>query len=84
MTLLGLDKYLLPPVTKLRQGNVFTPVCQSFCSRGGMHARGHVWWGHALQGACVPRGTCVAGGLCVARETATAAGGTHPTGMHSC
>ena len=25
---------LLPPATKLRQGNVFTPVCQSFCSRG--------------------------------------------------
>ena len=25
----------LPPATKLRQGNVFTPVCQSFCSQGG-------------------------------------------------
>ena len=25
----------LPPVMKLRQGSVFTPVCQSFCSRGG-------------------------------------------------
>ena len=24
----------LPPVTKLRQGNVFTRVCQSFCSQG--------------------------------------------------
>ena len=23
------------PQTKLRKGNVFTPVCQSFCSRGG-------------------------------------------------
>ena len=25
---------ILPPATKLRQGNVFTPVCQSFCSQG--------------------------------------------------
>ena len=25
----------LPPPTKLRQGNVFTPVSQSFCSQGG-------------------------------------------------
>ena len=24
------------PQTKLRKGNVFTPVCQSFCSRGGV------------------------------------------------
>ena len=31
----------LPPATKLlRQGNVFTPVCQSFFSQGGVHARG--------------------------------------------
>ena len=26
---------LLPPTTKLWKGNVFTPVCQSFCSQGG-------------------------------------------------
>ena len=26
---------LLPSATKLRKGNVFTPVCQSFCSQGG-------------------------------------------------
>ena len=32
----------------------------------------HVWWRHAWQGACV------------AGEKATAADGTHPTGMHSC
>ena len=30
------------------------------------------------------RGACVAGGACVVEEMATAAGGTHPTGMHSC
>ena len=44
-----------------------------------MHGRGacavvrHVWWG------CV----CVRLG-CMAGEMATAADGTHPTGMHSC
>ena len=26
--------------TKLREGNVFTPDCQSFCSQGGVHGRG--------------------------------------------
>ena len=28
------------PQTKLRKGNVFTPVCQSFCSREGVSAQG--------------------------------------------
>ena len=37
--------------------------------QGGMHGGGHAW-----QGA----------DACVAGKTATAAGGTHPTGMHSC
>ena len=40
--------------------------------RGSVHSRGHVWQG------------CTWGGACVAGETATEAGGTHPTGMHSC
>ena len=36
---------------------------------------GRAWQGeHAWQG----------GGACMAGETATAADGTHPTGMHSC
>ena len=38
------------------------------CGKGGVRGRGHVWWG--VHG----RGTCMA------RETATAADGTHPTG----
>ena len=43
---------------------------------GGMCGRGVcVAWGHALAGE---------GGACVTGEMATAAGGTHPTGMHSC
>ena len=45
------------------KGNVFTPVCHSFGSRGGVHP--------SLPGQTPP-------------EMATAADGTHPTGMHSC
>ena len=39
----------------------------------GMHGGGHVWWG-----------TCVAVGRGWQEKKAIAAGGTHPTGMHSC
>ena len=42
------------------------------CMAGGVHGRGHAWWG-----------TCMMG-VCMAGETATAADGMHPTGMHSC
>ena len=44
----GKGNLLLPPATKLRHGNIFTGVCQSFCSAwdgGGvcpsMHYRSH-------------------------------------------
>ena len=53
------------------------------CMAGCMHGRGHASWGHAWWG-------CMAGDMhgrwrvCIPRETATAADGTHPTGMHSC
>ena len=40
---------------------------------GGVHDGGHAW-----QGGMHGRGVCMTG------EMATAAGGTHPTGMHSC
>ena len=43
------------------------------CVAGGMHGRGSTW-----QGDMRGRGACMAG------ETATAADGMHPTGMHSC
>ena len=54
------------------------------CSGGGMCGRGAcVAGGHVWQGACVAGGlTCQ--GACEAGQTATAADGTHPTGMHSC
>ena len=78
------------PQTKLREGNVLTPVCQSFFSQGGVHDRGCIW-----QGACVVGGMQGMwgmhrrGGLCLwggggrgAGEMATEGGGGHPTGMH--
>ena len=58
------------PQTKLRKGNVVTSVCQEFCPGGG-----------CLEGDVHGRGD---GGACMAGETATAADGTHPAGMHSC
>ena len=53
----------------------------------GMHGRGGIR--AYMAGACVAGGYDRGGdmhgrGACVAGETATAADGTHPTGMHSC
>ena len=50
-----------------------------------MHGEGNM---HGRK-VCMAKGTCVAGGHAwqgayMAGETATAAGGTHTTGMHSC
>ena len=61
----------------LGEGNIFTSMCQEFCSRGG---------GGCLLpgGACFLRGVCSQGGLLETPRAATAAGGTYPTGMHSC
>ena len=59
------------------------------CGRRDVHGRGHVWQGgmhgrgHAWQGMCMARGMHCRG-ACVAEEKATAADGTHPTGMISC
>ena len=59
------------PQTKLRQGNVFTSVCQEFCPQGGacvvggMHGRGHVWWGTCVARGVHDRGVCVVG-VCLA------------------
>ena len=52
---------------------------------GGVRGRGH-----APQGGMHGWGACMVGGVrgregaCLAGDTATAAGGMHPTGMHSC
>ena len=75
----------LSPATKLGQGYIFTGMCDS------------VHRGCLVPGGVCSRGECLVPGGCLAPEgvpgpgtggdppeTATAAGGTHPTGMHSC
>ena len=58
----------LPPATKLRQGNVFTPVCHSVHGGGGQTP---LLGRHPLTAQCM-------------LEYDQQAGGTRPTGMHSC
>ena len=64
---------LLPPATKLWQGNIFTGVCQSFCSGGSLsqHAPQVTWPGEGVSvqgglclGGSLSRGLCP-GGLCL-------------------
>ena len=50
----------------------------------GVHGGGDVAGGMHGRGCVFGRGGMHGGGACVAGETATAVGGTHPTGMHSC
>ena len=77
----GYNFAFLPPATKLRQGNIFTPVCQSFCSRGSATPPEQTpLWANTPQ-ADTPGQTpllqCMLG-------YGQQVGGTHPTGMHSC
>ena len=65
----------LPPTTKLGQGYIFTGICDSVHG-GGCLVRGGLLPGGAGLLLGVPGGD--------PPGTATAAGGTHPTGMHSC
>ena len=57
---------------------------RGMCGRGVYRGRGAcmVGVGHMWQGRRA--WWWVGGGACVAGETATAADGTHATGMHSC
>ena len=82
----------LPSATKLRQGNVFTPVCQSFHSQGGSAA---VQAGiHTAPGRYTPQQVHPLGRYTPPWQvhpqqvhrptTVTAADSTHPTGMLSC
>ena len=67
----------------LGQGNIFIGVCQEFCSQGGAPHPG----GCFLPEGLPPRGGGASSGGVPGGDpagTATAAGGTHPTGMHSC
>ena len=70
-----MDQFL-PPATKLGQGYVFTHVCDSVYRGGGLLPGGVPGPGG---------GVCSQGGeVETPPVTVTAAGGTHPTGMHSC
>ena len=58
------------PQTKLRERNLFTPVCDSVKFTGGVLVRGRLCSGESLSRR--------------APRYSGRAGGTHPTGMHSC
>ena len=74
-----------PPANVVCEGYVFTPVCQSFCSQGGVCVvgvcgRGHVWWGTCVVGGTHGRGACMAG-VCVWWEGVCMVGGVHDGGV---
>ena len=78
---------------KLQKGNVFMPACLSFCSQGGVYPS--MYWGRwppgqtppadtPLPSACWNTHPCPVHAGIHPLPTATAADGTHPTGMHTC
>ena len=87
---------ILTPARSLGQGNVFTPVCQSFCSQGVFASGSGGCLPHPLDTPLeTPPWTHTHPGHTHSPQThthldsplvevATEAGGTHPTGMHSC
>ena len=68
-----------------RDGNVFTSVCQEFCPRGegGGWISQHVI-GRQPHRQTPPRQTPPLRQTPPSTKMATEAGGTHPTGIHSC
>ena len=81
----------------LGQGNIFRSVCQEFCPLGGGGVSGLLLGVSAPGGSLLPGGLLRGGGVCSRGclfsvgcawwrppGMATAAAGTHPTGMHSC
>ena len=73
--------HLYRPQTKLREGDVFTPVCDSV--HRGISVQGSLSGdlspGISLEGVSVQDGLCPGGSL----SGRPRLGGTHPTGMHS-
>ena len=79
-------KVLFSQVSVCSQGGcipVRACMCVSHHVRGrGCLPEGGVCLGDIWPGGCLPGGVCLVG--CTPPETASAADGTHPTGMHSC
>ena len=67
-------------------------MCHSFCPRGGGWLPSMHWEGGVGFPACIGKGVCIRGGGGADPTTPSPrymgygqrAGGTHPTGMHSC
>ena len=84
LTTLSCDNVSYRPQQLLREGNVFTVVCHSFCPHGGDLHPGEICLGG------LPRWWSASGigwGQTPLLDTTGYgqwAGGTHPTGMHSC
>ena len=83
--MMPIEAVLLPPANEVCEGYVFTPVCQSFCSQGGS-----IWAGnppprtrHTPQDQIHPWDQVHPPAVHAGRY-GQQAGGTHPTGMHSC
>ena len=77
-------EYFYRPQTKLREGNVFTPICDSVHG-GGVGLYPSIQWAggeHPPGQIPPPRADTTSRHL--PNEMAIEAGGTHPTGMHSC
>ena len=81
---------LLPPATKLWQGNVVTPVCDSVHRRvsvQGVSVQGVSIQGVSVQGVSVQgvsvQEVSVWGSLSGGLSVWLCVGGMHPTGMHS-
>ena len=86
------DKIIIITARKrsLGQGNIFAPVCHSVHWGGLVLGGGCLVLGGGclvLGGGCLVLGGVPGPGGCLVETppgTATAEGGTHPTGMHSC
>ena len=85
----------LSPANEVWDKVIYSQVCVipsvhgGVCVTGGMHDRGHTYWGDMCGIGCAWQlGPCMAGGggggTCMTREMATEVGSTRPTGMHSC
>ena len=69
------------PQRSCGQGNIFTPVCHSFCSQGGVLPQWMLGY-HLPPEQTPPRSRQPPGKQTPAYGLRAA--GTHPTGMHSC